>query len=819
VSDSAAASSDGSAQAFRQFVVKMHSRCDIACDYCYVYEHADQSWRSRPVVVPDATIDRTAWRIGEHARAHRLDSVRVVLHGGEPLLAGPARISRISRRLRTELPPYTRLDLRLQTNGVRLADDEALCRLLVDERIKVGISLDGDRTANDRHRLFRNGASSYDKVVRAARRIGAPRHRESFAGFLCTIDLGNDPVAVYRALVDLDPPRIDFLLPHATWDEPPPRQVGLDLVPAPYADWLIRVFEQWTLDECLTPIRVFDSIRSALAGRGSLTEALGTEPSDLAVVETDGAIEQADSLKTAYDGAPATGFDVFRHSFDDASAHAGFAARRVDRAGLCAKCRRCEVVDVCGGGLYAHRYRRANGFDNPSVHCADLLKLIKHVDASTRAIAETRSEPPPHTFSPEHFDAIAAGFGDEHAMAALRAVSESRNRALVVAVLEQARRTGAHSRATWAAVDEVESAAPDAFGNVLTHPYVRVWAERCLDDLRGVHADFRALDHLRALILAAAAKGGVDLELSVAIRGATLCLPTLGSYSLSASSLAELTVRAHSGALTARPSPTDGAGVGETGDAHGEAPTWRPRRLLDGGGLTAALEDTDPYRDCHHWPIEAAVSDEHALAWQRLFRQAWQTIERDHSGYAPALRAGLQTIVPLQRPATGLVSSTARQAFGSVAIALPDSADELALLLIHEFQHVKLSALMDLFELFDPKDTRQFDAPWREDKRPLDALMQGTYAHAAVTDVWRARWHRGARENSEALTAGARFVYWREQVARAVEELLGTGSLDGLGTRLVEAVAERVHDWLGEPVPRVVRARARTIHDPGPGDR
>ena len=31
-----------------QFVLKVHSRCDLACDHCYVYEAADQSWRGRP---------------------------------------------------------------------------------------------------------------------------------------------------------------------------------------------------------------------------------------------------------------------------------------------------------------------------------------------------------------------------------------------------------------------------------------------------------------------------------------------------------------------------------------------------------------------------------------------------------------------------------------------------------------------------------------------------------------------------------------------------------------------------------------------------
>ena len=72
---------------FREFVVKVHSRCDLACDYCYMYELADQTWRDRPRRMSVEIADRAAFRIGEHARAHRMTSVDLILHGGEPLLA------------------------------------------------------------------------------------------------------------------------------------------------------------------------------------------------------------------------------------------------------------------------------------------------------------------------------------------------------------------------------------------------------------------------------------------------------------------------------------------------------------------------------------------------------------------------------------------------------------------------------------------------------------------------------------------------------------------------------------------------------------
>ena len=54
---------DGPLVPFRQFVLKVHSRCDLACDHCYVYEHADQSWRTRPKAMPHEIVVRTARRI------------------------------------------------------------------------------------------------------------------------------------------------------------------------------------------------------------------------------------------------------------------------------------------------------------------------------------------------------------------------------------------------------------------------------------------------------------------------------------------------------------------------------------------------------------------------------------------------------------------------------------------------------------------------------------------------------------------------------------------------------------------------------------
>ncbi len=89
---------------FQEFILKVHSRCNLACDYCYVYEAADQSWRSRPAAMSVETVRAMAARVAGHAERHSLQKVEIVLHGGEPLLAGTDLIDFTAREIRAAVP-------------------------------------------------------------------------------------------------------------------------------------------------------------------------------------------------------------------------------------------------------------------------------------------------------------------------------------------------------------------------------------------------------------------------------------------------------------------------------------------------------------------------------------------------------------------------------------------------------------------------------------------------------------------------------------------------------------------------------------------
>ncbi|MEV6314776.1 FxsB family cyclophane-forming radical SAM/SPASM peptide maturase [Streptomyces sp. NPDC051776] len=373
---------------FRQFVLKVHSRCNLACSYCYIYTGPDESWRHRPARVPVRTMRRTARRIAEHVTAHRLRRIRIELHGGEPLLAGPGPVVAYARAVRAAVPAHCEVTASVQTNGTLLTA-RTLDRLAA-AGIRVGLSLDGGSARLARRRTDHAGRSSWPAASRAARLLAA--RPEQYAGLLCTLDLATDPDEVYHSLTALGPPHIDFLLPHAHWAAPPPGlavlpEPGRRPRPTPYGDWLARAFDLWwNADRMRTGVRLFSAVVALLLGAPSTAESVGLSPMAAVVVDTDGAVEQVDSLKTAYAGAPATGLDVFAHSFDEALEHPGIAARQIGAEGLAADCSACPVLRVCGGGNYAHRYVPVSGFLHPSVYCADLERLIRHIAGRLDAV-------------------------------------------------------------------------------------------------------------------------------------------------------------------------------------------------------------------------------------------------------------------------------------------------------------------------------------------------------------------------------------------------------------------------------------------------
>jgi uncharacterized protein len=797
---------DGRVLPADQFVLKVHSRCDLACDHCYVYESADQSWRGRPPAISRDVASRAALRIAEHAKTHELSRVEVVLHGGEPLLAGVAGLRATLLELESALSGICRLDVKVHTNGVLLT--EKFCDLFDAHDVGVGVSLDGDRASNDRHRRYRDGRSSYDAAVRAIRLLASRRYQHLYSGVLCTIDVENDPVTVYESLLELRPPRIDFLLPHATHDSPPARPAGTG---TEYADWLTAIFDRWQADGYPVRIRTFDSITATLAGRDSGTEALGLAPVRLVVIETDGSYEQADSLKVAYDGAPATGLDVFTHSLDAVLEHPGVVGRQQGIADLSATCQRCPVVTSCGGGMYAHRYKPGTGFDNPSVYCADLLKLINHLRNGLPHVRPLRNAA--LGLSERALGDLGRGPGDVDAIGQLARAQRLLRRGHIAALYEEAMSAPAVSaqareqlNEAWQALAAVEGSSPSAVDAVLGHPYLGTWSQRCLQGLVGGTGDQGPdLAHFGAIAAAAAVRGAIRARCTVPLIADAVHLPGLGRLVPGVTGAERAVLEVDADWVVARlgaacwrlPAPALLAGEpclavpgAPDGTAGGSPPgRWEPVRLLTAPGIRVALDDVDPYR---HFPHRASarLPEADLVRWRERFALAWAEIAAHHEAYATALAAGLSTVTPLASPSHGApVSGTTRPAFGVAGIELPDDPVSLALLLIRSLQRMKLGAILAMHEFFRPAVERRGRTSREAGHEPLERLLGDAYADLAACAFWRARAALGGTDREIARQGYQR---GHERAAEAIATLAGSGSLMPLGTEFIGQMLARL---------------------------
>jgi uncharacterized protein len=365
--------------AVRLLILNVSTRCNLNCSYCYVYNQGDETWRSQPRVMSRETVRTVLARVRAHAVRHQLPAFTFSFHGGEALLCGEEFfvdfVREAERILRPEVHPlYT-----LQTNGTLLTP--AWCKLLDGLGISVGISLDGPPEVNDRYRKDHAGRGSYAAVSRGIE-VARSFPWTNAWGVLSVIDPASDPLRCYEHLKELGVERVDFLLPDSTHDRPPDRPGGS---PTAYADWLITIFERW-FDEQPNRmrIRIFDGLIGQVLGRPGTIQALGSQKVELLFIDADGSIEGAPSLKVCGHGFTKLGLNVQTHELDEALGSEQIRAFHLRSEAVSSTCAGCQLKRICGGGHLPNRYSRDNAFDNPSVFCADLAKLITHIQTRVR---------------------------------------------------------------------------------------------------------------------------------------------------------------------------------------------------------------------------------------------------------------------------------------------------------------------------------------------------------------------------------------------------------------------------------------------------
>ena len=356
-------------------LLKVASRCNIDCRYCYVYNMGDTRWAAMPKFMSVQTISAVA-RALDKLSLKQGRRFAVVLHGGEPLLLGPEKLAFLLGRLRDALPeefPFS-----LQTNAVLISDP--ILEVCAKFRTSLGISIDGPRAVHDHNRIDHAGQGTYERVVQGISRL--LRHPEAqflYAGVLAVIDPTSDPAEVYCFFKDLGAPSVDFLYRDGNHSQLPFGKASFQSTE--YGRWLCQLLDVYLADPSPLRIRLLDDMIKLLLGGSETKEGLGPTDFGIVVIDTDGSVTKNDTLKSAFDGADQfeRHWSVHSHSLTEIANSPEFATYHALQRPRASCCLSCPELAVCGGGMAVNRWRNENGYENPSVYCADQLFLIRHL--------------------------------------------------------------------------------------------------------------------------------------------------------------------------------------------------------------------------------------------------------------------------------------------------------------------------------------------------------------------------------------------------------------------------------------------------------
>ncbi len=417
-----------------------------------------------------------------------------------------------------------------------------------------------------------------------------------------------------------------------------------------------------------------------------------------------------------------------------------------------------------------------------------------------------------HRLPDDVFGALAAGGGGVRALQHLAAAQYSKQVLLLRGVVDTAEAFGhpeaAQARRAYDLLAAIQEQAPGDVDAVVRHPAVGAWAWRTLRALHGGEAMVGAEPgRFAALTAAAAIRSRTPCTLDVPATDGAVTFPSLGVATLPGRDSAAVVRCATDGAAVLA---TDGR-VLVPADPDESAPGWRPlpRIVAETSGTTLRLliDDLDPFRMPATANAAPRLTAEDIDWWHAALREAWTLLVRYHPATAEEIAAAIRVLTPLTSPPGTQVSASSREAFGTVALSAPPDGRSFTLTLCHEVQHAKLAAVIDIVALTRPDDGRRWYAPWRDDPRPIGALLQGSYAYLGVSGFWRR--HRRHEDGAAAVHAHSEFVRWQAACQLVVASLLASGQLTPAGEQFVTGMARTLRGWEHEPVPPAARMIAK----------
>jgi uncharacterized protein len=169
--------------------------CNLGCKYCFFLSKENLYGERESPLMDEATLDAHIRQLFESSGPE----VQLAWQGGEPMLRGLDFFRRSVVLANHYRKPHQRILHTIQTNGTLIDDEWAA--FFKRHNYLVGLSIDGPRALHDAYRIDKQGAGSFDDVIRGWNCL---RRHAVDVNILCTIHAANadHPLDVYRFVRD-----------------------------------------------------------------------------------------------------------------------------------------------------------------------------------------------------------------------------------------------------------------------------------------------------------------------------------------------------------------------------------------------------------------------------------------------------------------------------------------------------------------------------------------------------------------------------------------------------------------------------------------
>jgi len=347
-----------------ELILKLASRCNINCSYCYWFR--DPLVLSSPKIIQPEVVLAFSDKLHEHVSLFKMKHFSITFHGGEPTLFPLERFEALCQSIhQIKQQTHCNIALSMQSNGLLI--DKNWLKVLKKYNVTLGISLDGEQQIHDKYRIDHKGRGTYLKTVAAIERL---RAADLSVYILSVADPQRGAALFVDHLVNqLGIKQFDVIIPHLHHEN---KVVSI-------ADYFCDLFDQYmdTLIEQDVGIRILDkymkqivlSLRQQNPGPGYISTV---------TLLTDGSLEATDDLRGAGGLAPSI-INIKTHTLQQVCEDPLWQEIYHSSLNLSEKCLSCEFKDTCAGGPMATRWSDKNRFDNPSVYCNDLFKIMTHM--------------------------------------------------------------------------------------------------------------------------------------------------------------------------------------------------------------------------------------------------------------------------------------------------------------------------------------------------------------------------------------------------------------------------------------------------------